>query len=302
LNWFCSLTAKKKNQYIHDLEEVGKLSALNVTFPLLTRLASYIHIPIFDKSQQNLQHFDHHVMQSLQRHRTLVENDDRNVKSTLFSKMYKAEDENGLTPTEMAHNALAYIVAGSDTTANTLAYLVWAVCKNPEVKKRLAEEVKTLPDTFSDDDIRELPYLDQVIKETLRLYPSVPSPLPRVVPAGGEMLGDQWLPGGTTVSSQAFTLHRNPEIFSYPEMFNPSRWEEPTQAMKDSILTFGGGSRICIGIHLAQLELRLATARFFRTFPNATVSSLEGMSDADMEQNMFFLMSPKGQRCLIQAF
>lgn len=54
-------------------------------------------------------------------------------------------------------------------------------------------------------------------------------------------------------------------------------------------------------MHLAYMELRLATARFFRTFPNATMSSVEGMSDKDMEQGLYFLMSPRGGRCLIQA-
>lgn len=58
---------------------------------------------------------------------------------------------------------------------------------------------------------------------------------------------------------------------------------------------------VCIGLHLARTELRLATARFFRTFPDAKVSTLEGMKDSDMEQMLFFLASPKGKRCLIEC-
>jgi hypothetical protein len=58
---------------------------------------------------------------------------------------------------------------------------------------------------------------------------------------------------------------------------------------------------VCIGLHLAQMELRIATAKFFRAFPNAKVSTLEGFSDDDMEQMIYFLMYPKNKRCLIQA-
>ena len=54
-------------------------------------------------------------------------------------------------------------------------------------------------------------------------------------------------------------------------------------------------------MHLAKMELRLATALFFRTFAGAKVSSLEGMSDRDMEETIYFLLAPKGKRCLIEA-
>lgn len=58
---------------------------------------------------------------------------------------------------------------------------------------------------------------------------------------------------------------------------------------------------VCIGMHLARAEMRLATAYFFRTFPRAKVSAKENMVDDDMEPLMFFLVSPKGHRCLIDS-
>lgn len=57
---------------------------------------------------------------------------------------------------------------------------------------------------------------------------------------------------------------------------------------------------VCIGMHLAKMELRLATALFFRAFPRATVSTREGMSDRDMEHKAGFLLAPKGKRCHIE--
>lgn len=59
--------------------------------------------------------------------------------------------------------------------------------------------------------------------------------------------------------------------------------------------------KVCLGLHLARMELRLATARFFTTFPNAQVSSREGFNDEEMNPNMFFLLTPNKHRCLIEA-
>lgn len=58
---------------------------------------------------------------------------------------------------------------------------------------------------------------------------------------------------------------------------------------------------VCLGMHLARMELRLATSLFFRALPNSRVSSREGMSSGDMEMSSTFLMAPKGHRCLIEA-
>ena len=58
---------------------------------------------------------------------------------------------------------------------------------------------------------------------------------------------------------------------------------------------------VCIGLHLAQMELRIATTKFFLAYPNAKVSTLQGFTDEDMDQVIYFLMYPKNKRCLIQG-
>jgi cytochrome P450 len=72
--------------------------------------------------------------------------------------------------------------------------------------------------------------------------------------------------------------------------------------MKDASMPFGGGSRSCIGMNLAQTELRLATAEFFSAFPKASTPTLEGMDLEDMDQIAYFLMSPKSKRCLLHVW
>ncbi|KAI1471370.1 putative cytochrome P450 [Daldinia caldariorum] len=300
---FRMLETKEENQYVKDLKMIGFAGGLRSTFPFLMKVHRYITLPVLSTGMLIRERMRGYATQSLGRHYKLVEEQGRNAKPTLLSKLYRAtEDDHDTLPFEdLLQNAMAYIAAGSDTTTNTLTYLIWTVCKRPDVKAKLVAELSTLPDGFTDHDLKKLPYLEMVVQETLRLYAAAPSGLPRVVPQGGATLTGHFIPGGYTVSAQAYSMHRIPSVYPEPEKYDPSRWANPTRAMKDAFVPFGGGSRICIGLHLAKMELRLATARFFTRFPNATTSYLDGFTDKDMEPVMFFLMSPKGQRCLINA-
>lgn len=302
------------------------VSAKRTTFPTLARLAYYgVPIPGFAENTQFINNNIKYATEALQRYQGLVEEDPDRQVPTLFTKLFKGEEEGQMTFKEILDEAQIYIIAGSDTTALTMTYLVWRVCSKPEIRDRLVEELRQAPEGYQDQDLQRLPYLNQVIEEALRLHSAAPSALPRVVPHEGATLGGYFLPGGSTVCTQAYSLHRNPDAFPDPEAFDPSRWAKPTRDMKDTLMPFGGGSRsksclmtchpctylpsthfadhtaVCIGIHLARLELRLATARFFLAFPHAQMSTLEGMSDEDMEQVLFFLAPPKGKRCLVDC-
>ncbi|KAK8080041.1 Cytochrome P450 monooxygenase azaI [Apiospora hydei] len=301
---FNQLETGEKNEYMRNLAAIGSAQSIRISFPILTKLSPYIPFPIpfirkgtevFDRTQMS-------ATELLRRHYRVVEEEGEDVKPTLLSKLYHPKaGEEGLEFDEVVANSQSYIVAGSDTTSNTLTYLIWSVLKHHEVRRKLMDELDTLPDSFEDSDLKKLPYLNAVIEETLRLYSSVPAGLPRAVPPEGIEFCGHWIPGGTTVSAQAYTMHRNPVIYPNPLKFDPSRWEKPTQGMKDSFVPFGGGSRVCMGLHLARMELRLATSRFFLTFRNARISAADGFCDEDMEPNQYFLMTPKKQRCLIEV-
>ncbi|KAI3319437.1 cytochrome P450 [Xylariaceae sp. AK1471] len=298
---FRMLENGKINQYATDLQSIGKMASYRSAFPSLFKYSVQfgIRLPMLKQAYEINMRMRKYAVQSLQRHRDLVEKEGLAARPTVFSKVYKGEGDESVTPDEVRNNAQSYIIAGSDTTSNSLDYLVWCVCRNPEIKSRLLKELEALPDNFTYEDLRHVPYLDHVIDETLRRFSTVPAGLPREVPAGGAQLCGYHIPAGYTVATQSYTLHRNPNAFPDPEKFDPSRWENPTQAMKDSFMPFGAGSRICIGLHLAKIELRLGTARFFKAFPNAKVSTLEGMSDEDMIPKLHFLANPQGERCLI---
>lgn len=222
------------------------MTSLRVTFPIVLWISWLIPSLEINNAGTIVPRMLGYARHSIERHKTLVENGDgKNVARTLLQKVYQAEEDESMTMEELTTNARTYIVAGSDTTANTLTWLTWAVCKHPQVKKRLVAEVGgALSPDFTNDDVKHLPYLNRVVQETLRLYPAVPAGLARTVPPGdGVTFAGRWLPAGTTVLAQAYSLHRDPVAFPDPERFDPSRWENPTQAMKDSFMPFGGGSR-----------------------------------------------------------
>ncbi|KAG8165199.1 hypothetical protein KVR01_005474 [Diaporthe batatas] len=165
------------------------------------------------------------------------------TKPTVFSRLYTAGAEDTWSPIEIRDNAQVFIVGGSDTTANSMIYLIWCICKLPDVKSKLLKELATIPEDFSYDDLRDMPYLNWCVNETLRLYNALPCGLPRIVPEGGVELAGQFIPGGA--------LHRDEEAFPDPYRFNPDRWEHTTQDMRDCTLPFGGGarSRSCVHHH-----------------------------------------------------
>ena len=316
---FRMLEIGQKNQYSRDLEDLSSFMAVRTTFPFLTNVSAYVPIPLFKRAAAMGARMGQYAAQSIERYRKLIAANPSDPKPTLFTKVFNA-GENGLTDAEIRLEAGGYIAAGSDTTAITLTYLVWAVCSDPAVRQKLVAELSSVPERPDDNDVKDLPYLGRVIQETLRLFPAVPGALPRAVPQEGASLAGARLPGGVTVSTQAYSLHRDPALFPDPERFDPDRWADPSKDMKAAFMPFGGGSRsklpspvwisagvccatdlflVCIGMHLAWMEMRLAAATFFKSFPNAKVSAREGFESGEMEQKMYFLVSPKGHRCLI---
>jgi cytochrome P450 len=157
-----------------------------------------------------------YAAESIDRYERSMLADPHNPKPTLFTKVFNAKEET-MSREELLANAETYIIAGSDTTAHSMTYLVWAVCRHADVKGKLVSEVAGLPEVYSDEDLKALPYLNQVIHETLRLYASAPGYLPREVPPNGTEIDGYWMPGGTEVQTQAYSMHRNPAVYPNPE-------------------------------------------------------------------------------------
>lgn len=137
-------------------------------------------------------------------------------------------------------------------------FLIWALSRpqNTQTQKRLADEVRALPeDSFEDgaaklDVIDKLPYLDAVIRETLRLYAPLPASEPRSLATDCTIDGYK-IPARTTVNMSPYSLHRNAEVFEDPLKFNPERWfdeADKVALMNRWFWAFSSGGRMCIGL------------------------------------------------------
>jgi cytochrome P450 len=233
----------QKTQQIRDLETISFFGGTQAELAPLTTIAYTLPLPAIQHFRNCHNRLTSYGRTAIARNKALSEKGE--TTRTIFNKIV-AEAENpltALTDDTLALEARSFIIAGSDTTARSLTYLIWATLKHPSVKQCLQDEVDRLPMVFSSKDATELPYLMATIKETLRLYGAAPGSLPRLVPSGGRTLGEYLMPEGTTVSTQAWTLHRDAAIFERPLEFIPERWFEPTQNMKDAYMPFGGGSR-----------------------------------------------------------
>uniref|UniRef100_UPI002869B303 cytochrome P450 n=1 Tax=Deinococcus sp. TaxID=47478 RepID=UPI002869B303 len=173
------------------------------------------------------------------------------------------EDGGGLSDTEIRNEVMTLFLAGHETTANLLTFLLLEFARHPDMQARARAEVRAVLGTRDPDaaDARNLPYVNACIQEALRLYPPawiVPRQSTEPVTVAGYEL-----PAGTNVSVNIFLLQRNPLDWPHPDVFDPQRWLPGTRT-PDAFMPFGAGARMCIGNHLALLEATLITALLLR--------------------------------------
>ncbi|KAJ5245793.1 hypothetical protein N7468_000776 [Penicillium chermesinum] len=178
----------------------------------------------------------------------------------------------GLTDEEMFENLNMLVVAGLDSTAAILSAAIFYITQNPDSYDKLVHEIQS---TFKSDEeitiasVSGLRYLKAVIDETMRLHPSVPVGLPRLVPKGGRFIDGYWVPEGTWVSVAQYSAYRSPKYFAKPHQFIPERWTDTTTYATDNHFVFrpfSTGARGCIGKTFAYANIRMALALLLWNF------------------------------------
>lgn len=175
------------------------------------------------------------------------------------------------------------LIAGADTTAVTIRSIFYFCLRQLDVYRKLEAEILSAgfdrgrPAPFSAS--RQLPYLDAVVREAMRVHPVVAATMERYVPEGGLRLPDgSFVPGGTAIGMNPYIVGRNKTVFGEDVgEFRPERWLPATgedgeayrlrlQKMNGADLSFGGGSRICLGRNLALCEVYKVVATLVLRF------------------------------------
>jgi cytochrome P450 len=219
----------------------------------------------------------------------------------VVSMLVAARDEEGrgLTPAQMRDHLVTLFVAGHETSANALAWTCYLLAQHPAVTTKLLAEVDGVlhgADPLP-ADLERLPYLEQVVKEALRLYPPAFS-LTRMVAKPFEWEG-YTLTEGDIVTYSPFVSHHIPTQFAEPETFNPDRFdpdhgeEHPPYAF----IPFGGGPRSCIGAPFAMMEIKTVLAMLVQRYRLDLVpgQEIEAVVRTTLQPRSGILMRPQPQ-------
>ena len=220
----------------------------------------------------------------------------------LLSMLLLAQDETdgtGMTDEQVRDEAMTLFLAGHETTANALTWTWYLLSQNPEAEARLHAELDTLLGgrVPTIDDVPNLKYTEQVIAESMRLYPPAWA-LGRYAIEDHE-LGGFAIPKGSTVLSSQYILQRDPRFWDRPTEFLPARWESQSvkeAGQKNIYYPFGGGIRRCIGESFAWAEGILLLATLARKW------RLELIPGQSIEPKPMITLRPKyGVRMSISA-
>ncbi len=229
----------------------------------------------------------------------------REQPASLLEAMIVAADEgdSGVTDQQVAGNVFTMLLAGEDTTANTLAWMTYLLHENPDVLQRAADEVQRHapdPTAYTPEQIASLDYLEACAMEAMRLKPV--APLIVLEALRDTQLADVRVPAGTSV----WCVMRHDSLqdthFADPAAFRPERWLSADAAASHTsprrvAMPFGAGPRVCPGRYLALLEIKLAMAMLLGSFH---IDHLDTPDGGPPQELLAFTMSPVGLRMTLR--
>ncbi|MFO0676894.1 MAG: cytochrome P450 [Polyangiaceae bacterium] len=185
-------------------------------------------------------------------------------RTDVLSMLVDARDEDGrpMEDVELRDELVTLLVAGHETTATGIAWLLHGVLANPEIEGRLRAELSKAEreGPLTPERIMKLEYLDATVREALRFVPVVPL-VGRILDKPARIQG--WdLPAGVAVSCSIYLAQRREAVYAHPDRFDPAHFLGKKIAPQE-YFPFGGGVRRCIGMAFALYEMKIVTARIF---------------------------------------
>ncbi|GFU65374.1 cytochrome P450 9e2 [Trichonephila clavipes] len=187
-------------------------------------------------------------------------------------QMFKTTSNKKLSMDELIAQCVVFFLAGYETTASTLSFATYMLALNQDIQNKLRAEVDhTLAENNGEltyQAINNMKYLDNVISETLRLFPPAIR-LERVADANYKLESmDITIPKGMAINIPVYCMHRDPKYYPSPEIFDPDRFTAEERAKRDpyTYLPFGAGPRNCIGMRFALMEIKICLSHVIAKF------------------------------------
>ncbi len=224
----------------------------------------------------------------------------------LIEAMLAERDRPGslLTDADVSGNVLTMLLAGEDTTANTLAWLIWLLQANPEAAQRARYEVRALLGSESVcanlESLQGLEFVEACIHEAMRIKPV--APILVLQAARPSVVGDVALPAGALVMCLMRPGAVDSRHFAQAQSFLPERWlhgagPSPAAARRVA-MPFGAGPRLCPGRYLALAEMKMVAAMLFSAFE---IERVDAPGGGDARECLSFTMSPVGLRMVLKS-
>jgi retinoid hydroxylase len=232
---------------------------------------------------------DEIVFGEIERRRAHPDPSRRDILSLLVGARGEGGEE--FSDREIRDQVMTLMFAGHDTSTSTLTFMLHELARHPDVTARLQEEQEQILGGETPSALqleKEMPYLDMVLDEVLRLYP--PAWVgPRRAVREYEFNGCT-VPKGAYVNYCSWASHRLPEVFPQPEAFIPERFTRERKAAlpRGAYVPFGGGSRICIGKRFGQTEVKLVATMLLQRL------RIEALPGRTMTIRQMPTLSPSG--------
>ena len=284
---------------IKDIEKNAKelSDALKVMMDMVMfETTSLMPVPDWVPTPRNLKEnhamkFSSEYIMDIIKERRATGNDTGDVLSALLH-VVDEDDGESFTDNEVLDQLQILFSAGYETTSTMLTWAMYLLARHPDIQEELYQEVSSIvkSETPTLEDLEAMTYTDRVLQEAMRIYPPVWNLFVREVTEDLTMAENTFPPGAIFFVSP-WVMHHDPRYWDDPQTFKPERfegdWKE--RVPQYSFIPFGGGPRVCIGSHLAEMEAEVILATLVKNFK----FSLESLVD-EVEIVSTVSIRPKG--------
>jgi len=290
------ITPQETADIEHAVRLLSQIAYDDMFYP--ASLPDWLPLPSKRAKRQAMRLLDELIWSHIRRRRASGEVHD-DLLGMLLTAADSDDDGSVLSDEQVRDQLMTTFLAGHETTASGLTWAGWVLASHPQIAFRAAEEVDTMLEgrspTFA--DVARLPYLGQVVKETLRLYSPAPGVFMRQA-AEDVQIGPWLLPKGSLVTLLSSLVQRDPRWFPDPDTFDPDRFapDAARQVPRGAYFPFGTGPRVCIGNSFASMEMTLILATLLQRY---TLRPAPGQEQPGMRLQV--TMRPQGGLRLMLA-